>query len=403
MYAVYIGTSGSRERQHFRHIQHSITSINVVKVTKTRTTMAMTQPQTPPDISQLQQEALDAVQSAETLENLEQLRVQYLGKKGDITGLLKSLGSMAPDQRKEFGASVNRVKQQVAEAMDVRKATLADAALQSRLQEEQVDISLEPRPEQVGKIHPISHVIDEIVAIFARMGFQVAVGPDVEDDFHNFTALNIPPEHPARQMHDTFYLQGDGKERPVLRTHTSPVQIRTMINGKPPFRVIAPGATYRSDSDATHTPMFHQVEGLVIDKAIHMGHLKGCLHAFLKDFFEVDFVPMRFRNSFFPFTEPSAEVDVGCARSKEGMQIGAGDDWLEILGCGMVHPNVLRNCELNPEEWQGFAFGLGVERLAMLKYGMADLRQFFDGDLRWLEHYGFSALHKPSLTGGLAG
>jgi len=365
--------------------------------------MAMSKPQETNEIEQLQSEALAAVDAAENLKALEDLRVAYLGKKGEITGLLKSLGGMAPEQRKTYGAAVNQAKAHVAEAIDRQKATLAEAALQARLQQEQVDVSLDARPEQVGKIHPISHVMEEMVAIFARMGFQVGLGPDVEDDFHNFTALNIPPEHPARQMHDTFYLQGDGKERPVLRTHTSPVQIRTMRNHKPPHRIIAPGSTYRSDSDATHTPMFHQVEGLVIDKKVHMGHLKGCLHAFLKDFFEVDFVPMRFRNSFFPFTEPSAEVDVGCKRSKDGVVIGAGDDWLEILGCGMVHPNVLRNCDLDPEEWQGFAFGMGVERLAMLKYGMADLRQFFDGDLRWLQHYGFSALHMPSLTGGLAG
>ncbi len=247
----------------------------------------------------------------------------------------------------------------------------------------------------------MTHFIEEITAIFADMGFSVAEGPDIEDDQHNFTALNIPESHPARQMHDTFYLHGNGDGKTVLRTHTSPVQIRTMKGGKPPFRFIAPGSTYRCDSDLTHTPMFHQVEGFVIDKNIHMGHLKGCIIEFLKAFFELDKVPVRFRPSFFPFTEPSAEVDIGCARSKDELKIGAGDDWLEVMGCGMVHPNVLKNCNIDPNVWQGFAFGMGVERLAMLKYGIPDLRTFFESDVRWLQHYGFDALNIPSLLGGL--
>ena len=247
----------------------------------------------------------------------------------------------------------------------------------------------------------MTQVIEEITAIFADMGFAVAEGPDIESDEYNFDKLNIPESHPARQMHDTFYLQGNGDGKTLLRTHTSPVQIRTMQGGKPPFRFIAPGSTYRCDSDLTHTPMFHQVEGFVIDKGIHMGHLKGCLIEFLKAFFELDEVPVRFRPSFFPFTEPSAEVDIGCKRSKDELKIGAGEDWLEVLGCGMVHANVLKNCGLDPNEWQGFAFGMGVERLAMLKYGIPDLRTFFDSDTRWLSHYGFDTLNIPSLVGGL--
>lgn len=356
------------------------------------------------DIDALKTEALNAIAAASTPEALEQERVNWLGKKGKLTALLKSLGSLAPEDRKTVGATVNTVKQALVETLEARKALLEAEALNARLASETADISIPLKPELKGSIHPVSHVMEEIIAIFTNMGFETAFGPDIEDDFHNFTALNIPPEHPARQMHDTFYLHGnDGEEaRPVLRTHTSPVQIRTMENGKPPFRVIAPGTTYRSDSDATHTPMFHQVEGLVIDKHITMAHLKGCLMDFLKAFFALDDVPLRFRNSFFPFTEPSAEVDIGCEKSKQGVLIGKGDDWLEILGCGMVHPNVLKNCGLDPDEWQGFAFGMGIERLAMLKYGMSDLRQFFEGDVRWHAHYGFAPLHRPSLAYGLA-
>jgi phenylalanyl-tRNA synthetase alpha chain len=300
---------------------------------------------------------------------------------------------------------LNGLKDRLNDAIAARKQALYAAALDARLATERVDITL-PVPDSAlegGRIHPVSQVMDEIAAIFADMGFAIAEGPDIEDDFHNFGALNIPPEHPARQMHDTFYLTaGDGEEAPVLRTHTSPVQIRTMMAGPPPYRIIAPGRTYRCDSDQTHTPMFHQVEGLVIDQETHLGHLKWCLEAFCKAFFEVDDVKMRFRASHFPFTEPSLEVDIGCARLGDEIRIGEGDDWLEILGCGMVHPQVLRNVELDPDKYQGFAFGMGIDRLAMLKYGIPDLRAFFDADLRWLRHYGFKALDMPDLSGGLS-
>ena len=273
----------------------------------------------------------------------------------------------------------------------------------ARLAAERIDVTLPPRERPEGRIHPVSQVTDEIVAIFADMGFAVAEGPDIEDDWHNFEALNIPPEHPARQMHDTFYLEALQDGAPLLlRTHTSPVQIRTMLAGKPPFRIIAPGRTYRRDSDMTHTPMFHQVEGLVIDRETHMGHLKGCLIDFVGAFFERDQVPVRFRPSYFPFTEPSAEMDVGCRRSRDELVIGEGSDWLEILGCGMVHPRVLQAVGLDPDEWQGFAFGMGIDRVAMLKYGIPDLRTFFEADLRWIRHYGFLPLDVPSTYAGLS-
>jgi phenylalanyl-tRNA synthetase alpha chain len=298
---------------------------------------------------------------------------------------------------------VNQLKDEVSAALETRRADLAGADLARRLAAERVDLTLPAPPERAGKIHPISQTIDEAIAIFGEMGFTLAEGPDIEDDFHNFTALNFPPGHPAREMHDTFYLptKPDGS-RLLLRTHTSPVQVRTMRRDKPPIRIIAPGRTYRSDSDQTHTPMFHQIEALVIDEATHMGHLRGCISAFVNAYFEQDNVPVRFRPSFFPFTEPSAEVDIGCSRKGGELKIGAGDDWLEILGCGMVHPNVLRACGIDPERYQGFAFGMGIERIAMLKYGIPDLRTFFDGDLRWLDHYGFAPLDVPSLITGLA-
>ena len=301
------------------------------------------------------------------------------------------------------GAALNKVKEAVAAAIEARKAGLHDAELEVRLATECFDVTLPARHQPQGRLHPFSQVMDEIAAIFADMGFSVVEGPDIEDDFHNFTALNIPPEHPARQMHDTFYLPeaADGT-RKVLRTHTSPVQIRTMQAGPPPYRIIAPGRTYRCDSDITHTPMFHQIEGLLVDRVPHMGHLKGCLIDFARTFFEAGDVPVRFRPSFFPFTEPSAEMDVACSREGGELKIGEGGDWLEILGCGMVHPNVLENVGVNATEFQGFAFGLGIERVAMLKYGIPDLRTFFDSDLRWLRHYGFSAFDVPSLAGGVA-
>jgi phenylalanyl-tRNA synthetase alpha chain len=297
---------------------------------------------------------------------------------------------------------LNAVKDAVSSTIDARKQHLGDAALDARLAGERVDVSLPPRPEHEGRIHPVSQTIDEIVAIFGEMGFKVAEGPDIEDDFHNFTALNIPESHPARQMHDTFYLpeRADGT-RLVLRTHTSPVQVRHMQNNKPPIRIIAPGRTYRCDSDMTHSPMFHQVEGLVVDESTHMGHLKGCLIDFCKAYFGVAELPVRFRPSFFPFTEPSAELDIGCSRAGGELKIGAGQDWLEILGCGMVHPKVLSMCGIDPTKYQGFAFGMGIERIAMLKYGIPDLRTFYEADLRWLKHYGFAALDIPNLVGGI--
>ncbi|HUN52609.1 MAG TPA: phenylalanine--tRNA ligase subunit alpha [Candidatus Sulfotelmatobacter sp.] len=355
------------------------------------------------DLSGLERELVGAVTAAADLEALDAARVNALGKKGQITALLKGLGAMEPEARKSFAAAVNLLKDRLNDAVVMRRAALEQAALDRRLGNERLDITLPSRPESEGRIHPVSQVIDEITEIFAAMGFTVAEGPDIEDDFHNFTALNLPPEHPARQMHDTFYLpaRADGS-RMLLRTHTSPVQIRTMQAKAPPHRIIVPGRTYRIDSDQTHTPMFHQVEGLVIDRDIHMGHLKGVLEAFARAFFEVDGVKMRFRPSYFPFTEPSAEVDIGCRRSGDEIRIGEGDDWLEILGCGMVHPRVLRHVGLDPDEWQGFAWGMGIDRIAMLKYGMPDLRAFFEADLRWLRHYGFLPLDLPSLGEGLS-
>jgi len=355
------------------------------------------------DFDRLKDECLRDIAEQRGTAELDHLRVGLVGKKGRITQLMQKLGGMAPDEKRAFGAKVNELKDQVAAALEARRADLAKAEMAARLAAEQVDITLPVRPEADGRIHPISQTIDEIIAIFGDMGFALAEGPDIEDDFHNFTALNFPIGHPAREMHDTFYLpeKADGS-RMLLRTHTSPVQVRTMLKQKPPIRVIVPGRTFRSDSDQTHTPMFHQVEGLVIDKATHMGHLRGCLTEFVRAFFEVDQVPLRFRPSFFPFTEPSAEVDVGCSRKGGELKIGNYGDWLEILGSGMVHPNVIRACGLDPDIYQGFAFGMGIERIAMLKYGIPDLRTFFDADLRWLGHYGFQPLDIPSLITGLA-
>ena len=350
---------------------------------------------------QLRDALLKDIDTADTVKALEDIRVAVLGKKGRITDMMKGLGQMEPDERKAAGQALNALKGEVADALEAKKTSLADAELDQRLMTEKIDVTLSPVPEGKGTIHPISQTIDEITSIFGEMGFTVAEGPDIEDDWHNFTALNIPLDHPARQEHDTFYLPGEDGERKVLRTHTSPVQIRTMTDGEPPIRIIVPGRTYRSDYDATHSPMFHQVEGLVIDKTSHMGHLKGCLIEFCRAFFEVDDLPVRFRPSYFPFTEPSAEVDIGCTREGGEFRIGHGDDWLEILGSGMINPNVLSNCGIDPNEYQGFAFGMGVERVAMLKYGIPDLRTFFESDLRWLRHYGFRSLEVPGMVGGL--
>jgi len=354
------------------------------------------------DLQKLKDETMSAVAAAADMTALEALRVSALGKKGTITGQMKALGGLDPEARKAAGQALNQIKNAVAQAIEARKAGFAEAELEARLAEERVDVTLPARPDATGHIHPISQTMEELVAIYGEMGFTVAEGPDIEDDFHNFTALNIPPEHPGRQEHDTFYLPelADGS-RMVLRTHTSPVQIRTMIETEPPIRIIVPGRTFRADSDATHSPMFHQVEGLVVDEATHMGHLKGTLIEFCRAFFGIDDLPVRFRPSYFPFTEPSAEVDIGCTRDGGQLKIGHGDDWLEILGCGMVHPKVLENCGIDSARYQGFAFGIGIERLAMLKYGMPDLRPFYDSDLRWLRHYGFMPLEAPSLVRGL--
>ena len=357
------------------------------------------------DLTRLQDELLAAIASAHDEAALEAVRIAALGKAGSISALLKSLGAMTPDERKQKGPQINGLRDAVQDALLARRAGLKDAALQARLQSERADVTL-PLPDSMasrGRIHPISQVIDELTAIFADMGFAVAEGPDIETDFYNFTALNFPVGHPAREMHDTFFFSPDAQgERKLLRTHTSPVQIRTMMAQKPPIRVIIPGRTYRCDSDQTHTPMFHQVEGLVIDKGSHLGHLKWILAEFCKAFFEVDDVKMRSRPSFFPFTEPSVEVDIQCSRKGGEIRFGEGDDWLEILGCGMVHPNVIRHCGLDPDEYQGFAWGMGIDRIAMLKYGMPDLRPFFEADIRWLSHYGFRPLDLPTLAGGLS-
>ena len=348
-------------------------------------------------------EISDRIAAAVDLDALEVLRIALLGKQGSISALLKTLGGMSPEARQAEGPRINGLRQTASDAIAARKAELEAAVLDARLATERLDLSL-PAPERPrGSVHPVSQVMDELAEIFADMGFALAEGPEIEDDWHNFTALNIPETHPARAMHDTFYLD-DGR---VLRTHTSPVQIRTMTSQKPPIRIIAPGRVYRSDSDATHTPMFHQIEGLVIDKNIHLGHLKWTLETFLKAFFERDDVVLRLRPSYFPFTEPSVEVDVGYTLV-DGKRVigGSGDDanggWMEVLGSGMVHPRVLQNCGIDSEIYSGFAFGTGVDRLAMLKYGMDDLRAFFDGDLRWLRHYGFGALDVPTLSGGVS-
>jgi phenylalanyl-tRNA synthetase alpha chain len=358
------------------------------------------------DLDQLETDINAAIAEAGDMAALDAVRVQALGKRGEISERLKMLGAMSPDKRKEYGPALNGVKERVTALLTERKTALEDEALDLRLSQETVDVTLPHRPMgiDVGRIHPISQVIDEICAIFGDLGFSVADGPDIEDDEHNFTALNFPEGHPAREMHDTFFFEPDASgERRLLRTHTSPVQIRTLRTQKPPVRIIIPGRTYRCDSDQTHTPMFHQVEGLVIEKGAHMGHLKWVLEEFCRRFFEVPNVAMRFRPSFFPFTEPSAEVDIRCRRQGSEIRFGEGDDWLEILGCGMVHPTVLRNCGLDPDEYQGFAWGMGIDRIAMLKYGMPDLRAFFDADVRWLQHYGFRPLDVPSLVSGLSG
>lgn len=356
------------------------------------------------DIASLQSEILAQVTGAGDEVALEAVRVAALGKKGSISELMKTLGGMSPEDRKTQGPLLNGLRDAVTDAIAARKAALGDAALDARLASEKIDVTLPPRAQAQGSVHPISQVLEEITAIFADMGFAVAEGPDVEFDDYNFTKLNIPPDHPARQMQDTFYVapQADGSSH-VLRTHTSPVQVRTMLNNKPPIRIISPGRTYRVDSDATHSPMFHQVEALVIDEGIHLGHLKWTVEEFCKAFFEIDKIELRARPSFFPFTEPSLEWDMRCDRSVPGqIKFGQGNDWLELGGSGMVHPKVLVNCGIDPARYQGFAFGFGLDRMAMLKYAIPDIRSFFESDLRWLKHYGFAALDIPTLDGGLS-
>lgn len=360
------------------------------------------------DYSSSQTEALARIAAAGDLDSIERLRVEFLGKQGSISGLLKTLGGMSPEQRLAEGPQIHALREAVTAALADAKAVLEGAALEAKLAAETIDLSL-PAPEQArGTIHPVSQVMDELAEIFADMGFSVATGPEIEDDWHNFTALNMPESHPARAMHDTFYFpdkDAEGRDM-LLRTHTSPVQIRTMLSQGAPLRIIAPGRVYRSDSDATHTPMFHQVEGLVIDKGIHLGHLKWTLETFLKAFFEREDIVLRLRPSYFPFTEPSVEVDIGF-KLENGRRVlgGSGDasghGWMELLGSGMVNRKVIEFGGLDPDEWQGFAFGVGVDRLAMLKYGMDDLRAFFDGDVRWLQHYGFSPLDVPTLSAGV--
>ena len=361
------------------------------------------------EIISLRDGLLADIAAADTLDAVEALRVGALGKSGVVTGLLKTLGAMTPDERQAKGPAIHDLRESVTAAITARKAALESAALDTRLAAERIDMSLPAPAAAQGSVHPVSQVMDELAEIFADLGFAVATGPEIEDDWRNFTALNIPETHPARAMHDTFYfgdearaVGGHGESAAMLlRTHTSPVQIRTMMSEAPPIRIIAPGRVYRSDSDATHTPMFHQIEGLVIDKGIHLGHLKWTLETFLKAYFERDDIRIRLRPSFFPFTEPSMEFDASYSLVNGQRVLGEGENYMELGGSGMVHPNVIRNCGLDPAEWQGFAFGIGVDRLAMLKYGMSDLRAFFDGDLRWLRHYGFSALDVPTLSGGV--
>jgi len=369
-------------------------------------------------IETLRNELSAAIASAANEAALDAVRVSALGKKGSVSALLATLGAMAAEDRKSAGPAINGLKTEIAALIEARSTDLKGAALEAKLKAETVDVTLPlpPAPTARGRIHPISQTIDEITAIFSDMGFSIAEGPDIETDYYNFTALNFPEGHPAREMHDTFFMKpGPDGVKKVLRTHTSPVQMRVMqkTNEKPaasyltpamdpPIRVVMPGRTYRNDSDQTHTPMFHQVEGLVIDKSSHIGQLRWVLEEFLKAFFEVPSVTLRFRPSFFPFTEPSMEVDVQCDRSGSEVKIGEGNDWLEILGCGMVHPNVIRNAGLDPDIYQGFAWGIGIDRIAMLKYGMPDLRAFFDADQRWIEHYGFRPLDLPTLFGGLS-
>ena len=352
------------------------------------------------DLKNIHKEYISKLNETLNEEQVNQIKSELFGKNGLISSQFKKLGSLDENERKQFASELNKIKDELQNIITNSLKDIELKKINEKLENEKVDITLPERPITRGKIHPVSQTIDEISSIFSEIGFSVEEGPDIENEYNNFSALNTPDHHPARDMHDTFYL--DEKKEILLRTHTSPVQIRTMIKSKPPFKIIAPGRTYRSDSDQTHAPMFHQVEGLHIDKDVNMGHLKGCLNYFIKEFFEVDKIKMRFRPSHFPFTEPSAEVDIGYELKDGKIVIGEGDQWLEILGCGMVHPNVLKNVKVDPEKFQGFAFGIGIDRLAMLKYGINDLRAFFECDYRWLNHFGFDPLDVPSNYRGLS-
>ena len=352
------------------------------------------------DLKKIKDELLLKLKSKLNLSEVNQMKSDLFGKNGLVSSQFKKIGTIAETERKKFASELNVIKDELQDLINLKIKEIENEEIREKLQKEKIDITLPERPFVRGKIHPVSQTIDEISSIFSEIGFSVEEGPDVESEYNNFTALNTPENHPARDMHDTFYL--DEKKERLLRTHTSPVQIRTMLKDKPPFKIIAPGRTYRSDSDQTHAPMYHQVEGLHIDKDINMGHLKGCLNYFIKEFFELDKIKMRFRPSHFPFTEPSAEVDIGYEMKDGKIVIGEGDQWLEILGCGMVHPNVLRNVKVDPIKFQGYAFGMGIDRLAMLKYGINDLRAFFDCDYRWLNHFGFDPLDVPTNYRGLS-
>ena len=352
------------------------------------------------DLKKIKEEFTSKLKSKLNLLEVNKIKTDLFGKNGLITNQFKKIGSIPESERKNYASELNLIKDELMNLINLKVSEVEIAEVNQKLQKEKIDVTLPERPISRGKIHPVSQTIDEISSIFSEIGFSIEEGPDVENEYNNFTALNTPDHHPARDMHDTFYL--DKNKQKLLRTHTSPVQIRTMLKDKPPFKIIAPGRTYRSDSDQTHAPMFHQVEGLHIDKDINMGHLKGCLNYFIKEFFEVDKIKMRFRPSHFPFTEPSAEVDIGYKIKDGKIVIGEGDKWLEILGCGMVHPNVLKNVKVDPTKFQGYAFGIGIDRLAMLKYGINDLRSFFDCDYRWLNHFGFDPLDVPTNYRGLS-
>ena len=352
------------------------------------------------DLKKIKDEFFLKLKGKLNLSEINEIKSNLFGKNGLVSSQFKQIGSIAENERKKFASDLNNIKNELQDLIESKINEIQNATINEKLEKEKIDITLPERNFTRGKIHPVSQTIDEISSIFSEIGFSVEEGPDVENEYNNFTALNTPDNHPARDMHDTFYL--DDKKQKLLRTHTSPVQIRTMLKDKPPFKIIAPGRTYRSDSDQTHAPMFHQVEGLHIDKDINMGHLKGCLNYFIKEFFEVEKIKMRFRPSHFPFTEPSAEVDIGYEIKDGKIVIGEGDQWLEILGCGMVHPNVLKNVKVDPLKYQGYAFGIGIDRLAMLKYGINDLRAFFEADYRWLNHYGFDPLDVPTNYRGLS-